>query len=50
MASTFQEEVATLQRAGREQQALDSLGCCCAIARIDWGGGVAGGRRQRLAQ
>jgi hypothetical protein len=49
MASALEEKVATLQRAGGEQQALDSLGCCCAIARIDRGGGVASGRRQRLA-
>jgi hypothetical protein len=45
VASTLQQEVAALQRAGGEQQALDSLRCCCAITRINRGGGVARGRR-----
>jgi hypothetical protein len=45
MASTLQQEVAALQRASCEQETLDSLRCCCAITRINRGGGVAGGRR-----
>jgi hypothetical protein len=45
VASTLQQEVAALQRASCEQQTLDSLRCCCAIARIDRSGGVARGWR-----
>jgi hypothetical protein len=49
VAPTLEQKVATLQCPRREQQTLDSLRSCCAIAWIDRGDWVASGRRQQLA-
>jgi hypothetical protein len=50
MASTLEQEVSALQRTRGEEEAFNALGGCRPIAWINGGTGVAGRRREQLAE